>query len=79
MEGSREGRRGGERTAKYRGEAGCISMLGQRKVIPSWADDPVRIHGGLWWRGCRGRMGLPPPEIHQESGREGGAGQVKST
>ena len=43
--------------------------------MPRWADDPVRIHDGRWWRGCRGRRGLPPPEGHQTARRESGAGQ----
>ena len=72
MEGEREGRTGGARTSKDRGEAGNIGMLGQREVMPRWADDP----NGRWWRGFRGRRDLNPPERHQAAGREGRAGQV---
>ena len=60
MAGAREGRRGGAWTAKDRGEAWNIGMLGQRQVMPRWADDPVQIHDRRWWRGCQGRRGLPP-------------------
>ena len=71
--GARGGCKGGSRTAKDRGEAGGIGILGRRHVTPRWADDPVQRHDGRWWSGCRSRRGLPPLEGHQEEGREGGA------
>ena len=46
--------------------------------MPRWVDEPVQIHDGCRWRGCRVRRVLPPLEGHQEAGREGGAVQVKS-
>ena len=73
MKGAREGQREGAWTAKDRGEAGCIGILGRRHVTPRWADDPVQRHYRRWWSGCRSRRGLPPLEGHQEEGREGGA------
>ena len=51
-------------------------MIGWRKVITRWEDDPVRRHLRRCWRGFRGRRGMPPPEGYKAAGREGGAGQV---
>ena len=42
-DGSEEGRREGAWTAKGRGEAGSIDILGRRQVTHRWADDPVWI------------------------------------
>ena len=64
-----EGQIGGARTSKGRGEARNISMLGQIQVTPRWADYPVQRHNGCWWRGCLGRIRMPPPRKntgHQE-------------
>ena len=62
MEREKEGRRGGARTAKDRGKAGSIGMMGRRQVIPRWVDYPVQRHYRHQWRGCGVRMGLPPPQ-----------------
>ena len=53
---------GGSWTAKDRGEAGNIGMLGLRQVTPRWEDDHVRRHNGSWWRGCWG-VGIYCPFI----------------
>ena len=70
----REVRRGVSQTENGRDKAGNISMRIQRQVNPRWADDPVRRHNVRWWRGWRGRRGLPPPEGHQTAGRGGDSG-----
>ena len=64
MAGARESQREGERTAKDRGEAGNISMLGWGQVMPMWEDDTVQRHDGKQGRGCQFRRGLHPPEGH---------------
>ena len=71
----REVRRERARTAKGKGEAGNIGMLGRRQVTPRWADDTVRIQSGRRQRGCWGRRGLPPSEGHRTAGIKGGAVQ----
>ena len=76
MAGARERRRGEAQTAKNRGEAGWIGILGRRQVTPIWADDNVWRHINVG--GVREGGGCPPhPEGYKEAGREGGAGQVK--
>ena len=72
---AREGWRGRSQTAKGRGEARNIGILGQRQVTLSWADDPVLRHDVSSWRGCWGRRRLPPPEGHWTAGREDKVGQ----
>ena len=57
---AREGRRGGSRTEKGKGEAGKIGMIRWRQVTPRWSDDPVRIQDGCQWRGCWGSREIPP-------------------
>ena len=52
---AREGRRGGSRTEKGKGEAGKIGMIRWRQVTPRWSDDPVRIQDGCQWRGVLGQ------------------------
>ena len=61
MEIAREGQRGKAWTAKVRGKAGNTGLKGRRQVTPMWKDDPVRKNDKRWWRGCRGRRGLPYP------------------
>ena len=56
MAGEREGQRGEARTAKDRGEAGNMGMLGRRQVTPRWEDDPVYVGGG----GVGSVGGCPP-------------------
>ena len=66
------GPEGGAQTAKGRGEAGIIGMLGRRQVTSSWEDDPVRRHDRRQWRGCQGRRDLTPRKyIGRREGREG--------
>ena len=50
----------------------------QRLVTPRWEDDPVRKQDIIWWRGCLGRRGLPPPrkDIGRQKER---ADQVKNS
>ena len=43
--------------------------------MPMWADDPVQRHVGCG--GVEEGRGFPPPEVNQEAGIVGGAGQVK--
>ena len=66
----RESWRGVSRTAKVRVKDGSIGMLGRRQVTPRWSDDPMWKHDGRWWRGCQGKRGLPPSEVHRTAGRE---------
>ena len=47
-------------------------MLVQRQMTPGWVGDPVWRQDGYWWRGCRVRMGLTPPEVHSTAGVEVG-------
>ena len=61
-----------------RGRRGVLGMLGQRRVTPGWADDPVRRQGGSRLTRRRGRSGLPPPEGHHMAGGGGGGFQKVS-
>ena len=70
-----EGQRGRTWTAKGKGEAGNIGILGRRQVTPRWENDHVRRQDGHRWGGCRGRIWLPPPEGHPMAGGEVGAVQ----
>ena len=75
MARAKEGWRGRARIYKSMVEARNIGIMGHRQVALSWSDDPVMIHDGRQWRGCRGRRVLFPPEGHWTAVREGGVGK----
>ena len=41
-------------------------------LIHRWEDYPVQIQDRRRWRGCRVRMGIPPPEVNRTEGGEVG-------
>ena len=53
-----------------------LFMLGQRQVVPRWANDPVWLHIGSRQESGQGRVRAPPPEGNKAEGREGRIGLI---